>query len=151
MNMRVNCRIIAVILLVIGITFQLSAQVKTYNITQYGAVADGATSNTSAIQKAIDEASANGGGMVLVPSGRFVTGVIDLKSDVELHLDKDAVLLGSIIRADYGEYDASALIVSRHQHHIAITGHGIIDGQGEALLKDIYKRLNAGTLRDTEW
>lgn len=128
-----------------------SAQIKTYNIKNYGAVADGITGNTAAIQKAIDDAAKRGGGVVQVPDGRFVTGVIVLKSNVELHLSKGAVLLGSPVRADYGEGKASALIVANGAHHIAITGHGIIDGQGEKLLKDIYVRLRAGTLRDTEW
>src|SRR6185312_11855622 len=122
-----------------------------YNISSYGAKADGITNNTVAIQKAIDAASAKNGGIVLVPAGKFVTGVIELKSNVELRLAKGSVLLGSPVRADYGEGKASALIVANNAHHIAITGHGIIDGQGEKLIKDIYVRLRAGTLRDTEW
>jgi polygalacturonase len=128
-----------------------SAQTKNYNITAYGAVADGKTNNTSAIQQAINEASANGGGRVVVPAGKFVTGVITLKSNVDLHVEKDAILLGSAIRADYGEGKASPLIISNNQHHIAITGQGTIDGQGEDLIKNIYVRLNAGTLQDAEW
>jgi hypothetical protein len=128
----------------------VSAQTKIYDIKKYGAVADGITNNTAAIQKAIDEAARHGG-IVLAPVGRFVTGVITLKSNVELRLAKGAILLGSPIRADYGEGKASALIVANDAHHIAITGHGIIDGQGEKLIKDIYVRLRAGTLRDTEW
>lgn len=138
----------------LGLVFAVavaSAQIKTYDIKKYGAVADGITNNTAAIQKAIDEAAAKGGGVVLVPPGRFVTGVIVLKSNVELRLAKGAFILGSPIRADYGEGKASALIVANDARHIAITGHGIIDGQGEKLLKDIYVRLRAGTLRDTEW
>lgn len=133
------------------ISIAASAQIKTYNIKRYGGIADSKTNNTAAIQKAIDEASANGGGRVLVPAGKFVTAVITLKSNVELHLDKNAVLLGSTLRADYGAGKASALIVANHQHHIAITGHGTIDGQGHDLLKNIYRRLYAGTLQDTEW
>ncbi|HTD40938.1 MAG TPA: glycosyl hydrolase family 28-related protein, partial [Mucilaginibacter sp.] len=133
------------------ISISVQAQTKIYNITGYGAVADGKTNNTTVIQKIIDEASAQGGGTVFIPAGKFVTGVINIKSNVELHLDKDAFLLGSPVRADYGDGKASALIVSNHQHHIAITGQGTIDGQGEKLIKDIYDRLNAGTLRDTEW
>ncbi|HWZ05235.1 MAG TPA: glycosyl hydrolase family 28 protein [Mucilaginibacter sp.] len=128
-----------------------SAQPKVYNIINYGAVADGKTNNTRVIQSAIDDASAEGGGVVMVPSGRFVTGVITLLSNVELHLDEDAFLLASTLRADYGQGKASPLIVANHQHHIAITGKGTIDGQGVELLKDVYKRLNAGTLQDTEW
>ncbi len=132
-----------------GIT--ASAQTKAYNIKRYGAIADGKTNNTTSIQKAIDEASVNGGGLVMVPAGMFVTGVLNLRSNVELHLNKGAFLLGSTVRADYGEGKASALIVSTHQQRIAITGPGVIDGQGDDLLKDIYRRLNAGTLVDTEW
>jgi polygalacturonase len=144
-------KILFVLLLSAFISTAASAQIKTYNIKHYGAIADGKTNNTAAIQKAIDEASANGGGLVLVPAGKFVTGVIILKSNVELHLGKNAVLLGSAIRADYGEGKASPLIVSNNQRHIAITGQGTIDGQGKDLLKDIYRRLNARTLIDTEW
>ncbi|MDR3693785.1 glycosyl hydrolase family 28 protein [Mucilaginibacter sp.] len=133
------------------ISISVRAQTKVYNIVNYGAVADSKINNTNAIQKAIDDASANGGGRVLVPSGRFVTGVITLRSNIELYLDENAFLLGSTLRADYGPGNASPLIVSSHQHHIAITGKGTIDGQGADLLKDIYSRLNAGTLQDTEW
>jgi polygalacturonase len=61
------------------------------------------------------------------------------------------VLLGSANRADYGPEDASALIDATNQNNIAITGQGVIDGQGDLLIKDIYAMLNAGTLRDTEW
>jgi len=140
------------VVLILGCAIvKASPQGKIYNIARHGAVADGKTNNTIVIQKVIDEASAQGGGTVLVPAGKFVTGVINIKSNVELQLDKDAFLLGSPVRADYGDGKASALIVSDHQHHIAITGQGTIDGQGEALLKDIYVRLNAGTLLDTEW
>jgi polygalacturonase len=144
-------KILFVLLLPGFISIASTAQIKTYNIKHYGAIADGKTNNTAAIQKAIDEASANGGGRVVVPAGRFITGVLTLQSNVDLHIDKGAFLLGSAIRADYGEGKASPLIVSNNQHHIAITGQGTIDGQGEDLLKDIYRRLNARTLIDTEW
>jgi len=149
--MRTKIKILFTVLLFGSMAGKAPAQGKVYNIAAGGAVADGKTNNTLVIQKAIDEASAQGGGTVLVPAGKFVTGVINIKSNVELHLDKDAFLLGSPVRADYGDGKASALIVSDHQHHIAITGPGTIDGQGEALLKDIYVRLNAGTLQDSEW
>ncbi len=149
--MKYFLKTLSVILLCGFISIAVSAQIKTYNIKNYGAVADGKTNNTTAIQKAIDEAAADGGGQVIVPAGKFVTGVLNVKSNVELHLYKNAFLLGSTIRTDYGTGKASALIVANHQHHIAITGHGVIDGQGADLLKDIYRRLNAGTLQDTEW
>ncbi len=149
--MKYSFKIVFTVLLSGFISITVSAQIKIYNIKHYGAIADGKTNNTTAIQKAIDKASANGGGRVLVPAGKFVTGVLNLQSNVELHLDRNAFLLGSTLRTDYGAGKASALIVSNHQHHIAITGYGTIDGQGHELLKDIYRRLNAGTLQDTEW
>jgi polygalacturonase len=127
------------------------AQDKLYPITKYGAVADGKTNNTVAIQKAIDEASKAGGGKVVVPAGNFLTGVLHLKSHVELNLDVDARLMATAKRSDYGGKKASALIVGNHVEHIAITGKGTIDGQAKPLLEDIYRMLNAGTLEDAEW
>ncbi|MGI4019992.1 MAG: glycoside hydrolase family 28 protein [Janthinobacterium lividum] len=123
---------------------------KLYNITAYGAKADGKTNNTAAIQKAIDLASVNGG-VVLVPAGKFVTGVINLKSNVELRLATNSILLATTKRIDYGPGKASPLIVANDQQNISITGAGTIDGQADLLLKDIYKMLRAGTLKDKEW
>jgi len=138
------------ILLTVSAYINAPAQ-KIYNIRDYGAVPDGQTSNTLFIQKAINDANANGGGIVLVPEGKFVTGVIEIKSNVILNLAANASLLGSTKRIDYGAKNASALIVATNQHNIGISGKGIIDGQGPALLKDIYAMLNAGTLQDSEW
>lgn len=139
------------LLLALFISFSAYCQQKVYDIRHYGAHGDGRSDNTGAIQKAIDEATAGGGGIVLVPAGQFLTGVLTLKSNVDLHLAAGAVLLGSTNRTDYGPHNALALLEARGQSHIAITGSGTIDGQGEALLKDIYDRLRAGTLQDAEW
>ena len=57
-----------------------------YFITDFGAVGDGKTLNTAAIQNAIDTCTSAGGGQVIVPAGRFLSGTICLKSNVELHL-----------------------------------------------------------------
>lgn len=127
------------------------SQTRPINIISFGAKPDGSTPSTKAIQKAIDAAFTRGGGTVLVPAGRFMTGVIHLRSNITLHLAEHAVLLGSPYRADYGPASASALIVADSQQHIAITGKGAIDGQGPLLIKDIYRMLKAGTLHDTEW
>src|SRR5215216_3203047 len=64
----------------------------TFSIADYGAVGDGKTLNTEAIQRAIDACTRQGGGTVYVPAGRFVTGTILLKDNVTLHLDEQAVL-----------------------------------------------------------
>jgi len=129
----------------------LSAQQKPINIVDLGAKGDGITDNTRVIQKAIDEASASGNGKVIVPAGTFLTGVIHIKSNVEISLAENAVWLGSAKRIDYGPKDASPLIVAKGQHNFSITGKGTIDGNGKELIKDIYVMLKAGTLEDSEW
>ncbi len=68
---------------------------QTFNVLDYGAVADGKTLCTSAIQEAIDAAHNKGGGSVVVPAGEFLSGSIVLKSGVTLFLDLNATLLGS--------------------------------------------------------
>lgn len=141
---------IGIIILLILFTGNVFAQ-RTFPVTNYGAIGDGQTNNTLAIQKAIDEATKSGGGKVLIPAGNFVTGVIYLKSNVELNLAQNARLMATTKRADYGPKKASALIVANDMQHIAITGKGTIDGQAKLLLEDIYRMLNAGTLQDSEW
>ena len=74
-----------------------------YNIVDYGAVADG-TLCTAQIQRAIDACFLSGGGEVIVPTGRFLTGGLRLRSNVTLHLMENAILLGSISPEDYTTY-----------------------------------------------
>ena len=105
-----------------------------FNITNYGAVGDGKTLNTIAIQKAIDACAAAGGGTVLVPAGKFIFGPIILTSSLNLHLDKGAMLL---ISDDLKNYPATSkryqdCITAAKAHDIEISGQGVIDGQGEA-------------------
>jgi polygalacturonase len=144
--MKISSFIILMLLPFAGHTQQ-----KIFNIIDYGAKPDGVTNNSSNIQKAIDDASTRGGGTVLVPAGKFVTGVIYLKSNVALNLAPNAVLLGSAKRTDYGPTDASPLIVAKNLENIAITGKGTIDANGEKLLKDLIVLLNTGKLKDTVW
>jgi len=128
------------------------SQKKDFVITAYGAKPDGITNTVAAIQKAIDDASAAGGGRVVVPRGRFVSGVIHLKTNVELNIHEEAVLLASTNRTDYGpSLQASAFIVADGQRNISITGKGLIDGQCELLINDIYIKLRSGELYDDEW
>lgn len=124
---------------------------KDYDIRSYGAIPDSTTLNTKAIQDAIDAAAKAGGATVVVPAGIYVTGVLHLKSNVELHLDSGATLLGTEKRLAYGRHDASALIVAEGQRHIAITGRGVIDGQAGKLLKNLDSLLRAGIISDDEW
>jgi|GEM_PF-175052 len=130
-----------------------------YDIRRFGAVGDGQKDNTRSIQTAIDAASAAaatgagsvGGGKVLVPAGRFVTGVLTMRSGVVLHLDSGAVLLANTHRMDYGPGDALPLIQAEGQRNIGIEGKGTIDGRGEELLEDLYARIKDGQIKDSEW
>ena len=76
-------------------------QAKRYVITDYEAVGDGKTLNTQAIQAIIDRASSEGGGVVVVPKGTFLTGAIFLKQGVNLQIEKDGVLKGTTDQKDY--------------------------------------------------
>lgn len=112
-----------------------------YDIRTSGAIGDGRTPATKALQKTIDQCSAAGGGTVLVSGGSYLTGTLYLKSNVCLRVETDAVLLGSANLADYATdthknmYKNEAhmdrcLIFARDARNIGIEGHGRIDGQG---------------------
>jgi len=130
-----------------GLALAVSAQ-KEFNILRFGAKSGLSTNNTLAIQKAIDEA-AKQGGKVIIPSGNFITGPLSLKSNVELHLVSDAVLLGSTQRLDYNKL--MSLISAQGQQHISITGNGIIDAQGRELVENLLQLLREGKLEDKQW
>lgn len=122
------------------------------SITEDGARNDGITLNTQAIQRTIDAVHAGGGGVVLVPRGRFLTGVLHLKSNVQLHLHEEAILLASTDRAHYGpSMNAMPWIIAENAHHVSITGKGLLDGQCDLLIDDIYRKLRSGALQDPEW
>lgn len=71
------------------------------NVRDYGAIGDGTTKDTLALQQTIERCSLFGGGTVLVPAGNYLTGALALRSNVTLHLEQDAALLGSPDMADY--------------------------------------------------
>lgn len=139
------------LLLMCAATAGMSQSKRVYLVTQAGAKGDGKAVNTLAIQKTIDKAAAAGGGKVVIPAGRFVTGPIVLKTGVELHLVTDAFLLGSINRLDYGKGNALPLIAANGQHDVSITGKGEIDGRGRLLVKNAFKLLREGVITDEQW
>jgi pectate lyase len=118
-----------------------------YNIVDFGAVGDGVTLSTAAVQKAIDTCAEQGGGTVVVPSGRFLCGTIQLRSYVELHLTPAGRILSSMEESDFVSSDSgvakelsegqgsSALLCARHAVNIAVTGMGTIDGRGPEFLE----------------
>ena len=116
------------------------------DVTRYGAKPDGMTDNTAAIQKAIDECAAKGGGRVLVPGGgKYVTYTLNLKDNVELHIDRGATLLGGEDPFKYPLFEENdvwnaeraprfnrrAMFYTVGQRNVAITGAGTIDGNAE--------------------
>jgi polygalacturonase len=114
---------------------------KNFNIVTYGAVGDGKTDCSKALKKAIDKCHAQGGGRVLVPKGIYCTGAIHLKSNVNLYVSKEATIKFStdpkkylpvvITRWEGVEcMNYSPLIYAYDQENIAITGEGVLDGQG---------------------
>jgi hypothetical protein len=116
---------------------------KVYNVRDYGAKGDGKTIDTAALQATIDACNKDGGGTVLVPSGTFVIGTTELKSDVTLHIAAGGTLLGSADGKQYHAVDAIplsgdttlrdgnwALLFAVKQKNIRVEGPGTIDGQG---------------------
>lgn len=135
--------------LVLILTFfvQLHLNSQVYDIRSYGAVGDGMTINTLAIQKAIDMAHISGGGKVIIPQGVYVSGSLDMKSNVELHIKKGATLLGSPHPDDYRHvYKWKALLLADGVQNISISGKGIIDGRGAELGLRIDSLFYAGQI-----
>ena len=114
---------------------------KNFNITSYGAVGDGITDCTEAFKSAIEDCSNNGGGKVVVPQGIYLTGAFHLRSNVNLHITENAIVKFSDDKSKYlplvfSRWEGvecmnySALIYAYGQDNIAITGKGLLDGQG---------------------
>jgi len=112
---------------------------KTYNIKDFGAVPDGKTSNSNAFATAIKTCAAAGGGKVVVPGGKYLTGPIHLENNVNLHLENAAEIL---FTTDPKEYplvhtsfegtelmNYSPLIYAKNKTNVAITGKGVLNGQ----------------------
>jgi polygalacturonase len=112
-----------------------------FDVTQFGAVGDGKTASSEALQRAIDACGAAGGGCVLVPAGTYVTGALTLRSRVELHLTAGATLAASTRTEDFPPIQGrdegverkihSSLINGLDLQGVAITGQGTLDGRGE--------------------
>lgn len=109
-----------------------------FDVTAQGARGDGKTLDTAAIQKAIDFCHKAGGGVVYFPSGNFLSGTIELKSNVILRLSPGATLWGSKRMEDYS---LPHLIYARGARNIGIDGGGIIDGNGRAFWDAHFKPL----------
>lgn len=140
-------------------SFQIKVPVfadKVYDIKDFGAVADGITVNTKAINDAITRCSQNGGGTVVIPAGLWITGSITLQNDVNLYVAEGALLEFSGNKDDYdiektgSSYKTRALINGRGLKNVAITGKGVINGNGstwrfvkhEKVPEKLWKKLS---------
>ena len=107
-----------------------------YDVSDYGAEADGRTLCTQAIQAAIDKCAASGGGTVYFPPGKWLSGTVYLGNHVTLRLDSGSTLLGSRDPNDYarrrGDFSSWSLLAGKGLERIAIRGSGTIDVQGSA-------------------
>ncbi len=112
----------------------------TFNIMNYGAVADGLTLNTAAINNAIEACAKGGGGTVVIPRGSYITGPIIMKSNINLHLDKGALVIFSsdfnqfpLVVSTFEGVDAvrcQSPVTAENLENIAFTGEGIMNGNG---------------------
>ena len=129
---------------------------RTVDLTAFGAVGDGRTLCTEAFRKAIQQLSAQGGGRLHVPAGVWLTGPIELESAVELHLDHEAIIYFSPDKRLYlpteaqqkvwGKSRVLPCLFASRKHDIAITGRGVIDGNGQQ-----WRPVKRGKVSDTEW
>lgn len=164
--MRLICFLLSIL---ISVSFTLAQQANkmpivklpvfkkdTVSIRQFNAVGNGLTLNTKSIQAAIDQLALKGGGVVLVPSGIWQTGPIVLKSNINLHLSKGATL---IFTKDFDQYPLvegnweglpqmrnQSPISALNASNIAITGKGIIDGNGDA-----WRMVKKDKLSESQW
>jgi len=126
------------------------------SVADFGGIADGVTLNTVAFEKAMETLNKKGGGTLLVPSGIWYTGPIVFRSNINMHLEKGALILFS---ADFNLYPlvntifegldtrrCQSPISGRNLQNIAITGEGSINGSGEA-----WRPLKKGKVIDSHW
>jgi len=136
-------------------------QAGVFPVREFGAFGDGKNKDTEAIQKAIDECSASGGGQVLVSSGVYLTGTIYLRDNVDLHLSPGAILLGSPDQDAYNKDDkfpecepfrkeqvsGSHLIIGYEVKNISISGSGTIDGNSFEFFENLAPYKNDDSYR----
>ena len=126
------------------------------SLKSFGAVGDGLTLNTKAFSKAIDALSKKGGGRLVVPQGVWFTGPIVLKSNIELYLEDGAVIqfsgdeeLYPIINTSFEGLDTrrcQSPLSANGAENIAITGHGVIDGNGQ-----FWRPVKRSKVTDAQW
>lgn len=123
------------------------------DIRDFGGVGDGTTLNTQAFAKAISALNKKGGGHLDVPAGIWLTGLIVLKDNIDLHLQRNALIVFSpdkrdLIPVSDGQADDKAKpgLTASKRKNVSVTGEGIIDGNGE-----YWRPVKRNKVSDTEW
>ena len=139
------------ILALAGILAVMPLSAKDYYASSFGIKSNGSTMNTTAIQKAIDFISEEGGGTLMFKVGRYLTGTIQLKDNVTINLGEGAILLGSTNPYDYRKAEGGdfiALVTAVGAKNIAITGLGVIEGQGRETANNYLAQIANGFIKD---
>lgn len=129
----------------------LQGSAKDYLSSLFGIPSDGMALSTRSIQFAIDYINREGGGRLVFHVGRYLTGSIHLKSNVTIHLEEGAVLLGSLNPFDYESRSnpfMTSLIFADSAQNIGITGKGMIDGQGKQVAMNYIDVIAKGLIKD---
>jgi polygalacturonase len=129
---------------------------RTVSITEAGGIGDGVTLNTEAFEKAMTDLSEQGGGRLTVPFGVWLTGPITLRSNINLHLEKGAIILFTPDKSAYPLIKTSfegqetrrcqSPLSGRDLENVAITGEGVINGSGEA-----WRPLKRAKVTESHW
>lgn len=132
--------------------FSMNAEAaQDYKASLFGIKSDGQVHNTRSIQKAIDYIHENGGGRLVFYVGRYVTGTLHLKSNVTIHLEEGAILVGSTNPYDYDRDKSNAweaLILAQGAENIGVTGKGVIDGRGREVAYNLIDQIHKGFIKD---
>ena len=119
----------------------------TVSLSDFGGVGDGITDNTEAFTKAISALNKAGGGHLIVPAGIFLSGPISFKDRIDLHLERNAMLLlNPDKKASLKDGKVVPFITASKRKDISITGEGFIDGNGEW-----WRGVKRTKVSDTEW
>jgi polygalacturonase len=132
------------------------AAARLWSVNDYGAAGDGKTMNTEAFAKAIAACAADGGGVVSVPAGTYLTGPIELKSNVDLDVQGGATILFSRKYDDYPlivtsfegrrTVECTSPLWAEKAHDVSVTGDGVIDGQGE-----VWRPTKRSKMTPAQW
>lgn len=155
-----------VLFLWLALVFNLAASAQNdYNVKDFGVIGNGINLNTNKLQTLIDKLSAGQGGKIIFSKGNYLTGSLQLKSNVHLYLEEGAILLGSTNPYDYVDIEMPgrpqlgsrsdnsqmALLVAFKANNFSISGKGRIDGQGRDLALNIDSLHHIGERIDPKY